>query len=89
MVLPSSSATSAGTDGPSDDLATLRWLVPIRAFGKFGPHVGAALAEGGAEQPDMIRPAVGADLDVVAATVVAAIAAGRRPVLFQLRTVTS
>ena len=45
-----------------------------------GPHVGAAPAAGRAgearldiRQPHMIRPAVGADLDVMAAFVVAAI----------------
>jgi hypothetical protein len=47
---------------------------------EFRPHVPAALAAGGADetrldvrQPNVVRPAVGADLDRVAASVVAAI----------------
>jgi len=53
---------------------------------KFRPHLRATLAAGGADeirldvrQPDMIGPAVGADGDVEAATMVAAISTSRTP----------
>jgi hypothetical protein len=48
-------------------------------LGKPRPHFGAALAAGADEawldirQPDVIRPAVGGDVDVMAATMVAAV----------------